>query len=299
MKWEKARKGIVIQIILIIIISLFCCVAGLFSSGGEGVREFLTVRGDTVFLYGSGLYQNDSVSMVAQGKASDLVTLLLGIPLLAGSLLWAVRGSVRARLLLAGTTGYFLYTYITYCFLWMYNSLFLLYTALMGLSFFAFIGVLFSFRWEQLPAYFREDLSIRYLAGVQFFLAFAIAMLWLKKLVPALLAGVSPEGLDHYTSMIIQALDLGILLPVFVISGIQLIRRRPIGYLLTSIILMKGITLLLSILVMSVNMKRNGVEVSGLELTIFSLLTGLVAVSFIHLICSIRVKNEDGQQTEV
>jgi hypothetical protein len=55
------------------------------------------------------------------------------------SLIVANKNSLKGRLLLTGTLGYFLYTYTSYSFLSMYNSFFLIYVSIMSLSFFAFI----------------------------------------------------------------------------------------------------------------------------------------------------------------
>lgn len=92
-------------------------------------------------MYGSGIYKNDSLSAAAQAIAQDGVTLVVGIPLLLVSLLLSLRGTIRGRLLLAGALGYFTYTYASYCFLAMYNDLFLVYVLLFSGSLFAFILV--------------------------------------------------------------------------------------------------------------------------------------------------------------
>ncbi|MFD1906286.1 hypothetical protein ACFSQ7_23430 [Paenibacillus rhizoplanae] len=107
---------------------------GLFSGEGsenEGSHPiFTSIRGEQIELYGTGIYKNDSLSAAAQAIAQDGVTLVVGIPLLLVSLLLSLRGTIRGRLLLAGALGYFTYTYASYCFLAMYNDLFLVYVLL-------------------------------------------------------------------------------------------------------------------------------------------------------------------------
>ena len=78
-------------------------------------------------IYGKGLYYNDSVSVASQGRAQDIVTLTVGIPFLIVSLIFANKRSLRGKLLLTGALGYFLYTYMSYSFLAMYNNFFLIY----------------------------------------------------------------------------------------------------------------------------------------------------------------------------
>ena len=81
----------------------------------------------------------ETVSIAAQAIAQDVVTLLVGIPLLLAGAVLSRKGSLRGRLLLAGTVGYFLYTYASFVFGAAYNVLFLLYVALFSLGLIAFI----------------------------------------------------------------------------------------------------------------------------------------------------------------
>ncbi len=138
----KYRKSVSILVVCIAVFALFAAGVGALSSIGAGQQQhFLSIRGETVSIFGRDIYNNDSVSVVAQ----DCVTVFLGVPLLILSLVFARKGYLRARLLLAGTLAYFLYTYMSYSFLSMYNALFLVYVALMSLSLFAFVLVMMTF----------------------------------------------------------------------------------------------------------------------------------------------------------
>ena len=71
-----------------------------------------TFRGEQVTINARGSYYWDTVRTAAQMQANDLVTLALGLPLLAVSFFQPRRGSLRGRLLLTGTLGFTLYTYM-------------------------------------------------------------------------------------------------------------------------------------------------------------------------------------------
>jgi len=61
----------------------------------------------------------------------------------------------------------------------------------------------------------------------------AIGLLWLGRVVPPLIDGtIYPEGLDHYTTMIVQGFDLALLLPLSIVSGFLLYQRNEAGILL-------------------------------------------------------------------
>jgi hypothetical protein len=280
----KNIKTIKYLIVIILILATFTSIIGLFSNRGNGSYEYISVGGEIVEIYGKGIYKNDSVSVVAQGKASDLVTLFLAIPLLTFATIFTLKGSLKGRLLLTGTLGYFLYTYMSYSFLWNYNPLFIVYVILMSTSMFAFILSLMSFDIEKVPLMFKVRLPIRFLAGFQFFIAIMLGLLWLGKLMPTILNGTIPVGLEHYTTLVIQAMDLGFIVPIAIISGVLLLKRKAFGYLFTSIIIIKAITMLTSITAMMLNSYLSGVVVNYIEVAVFSAFNFLAIIAFIILI---------------
>ena len=254
------------------LLSLITSIIGIFSNQGSGEYEFKSIYGETVKIYGKGIYQHNSISMVAQGKAQDIVTVVLGIPLIIISLTLALKGSLKGRLLLAGTLGYFLYTYISCVFLWMYNSLFLLYVILMSASFFSFILTMMSFDLENLNSYFDKRLPVKFIGGFQIFFAVALGMLWFGKIIPPLMKGTIPLGLEHYNTLVIQGMDLGFIVPVAFVSGVLILKRRPFGYLLSSIIIIKGFTMGTAITAMIIGQAYAGVQMSFVEMTMFPII---------------------------
>jgi len=281
---KKFNKSINILVLIIIVLALAACLFGLFSSGGIGQYEFKSINNETVKIYGEGIYKNDSISTVAQGKASDFVTLVLGIPLLIASLYFTIRGSFKGKLMLTGTLGYFLYTYMSYTFLWTYNPLFIVYVIIMAASLYAFILSFMSFEIEKVPAMFNEKLPTKFLGGFQLFVGFAIGMLWLGKIAPSIFKGAIPLGLEHYTTLVIQGMDLGIIVPAAFLSGILIIKRKPFGYLLSSVIIIKGVTMLTCISAMIINMALMGVDMSLAEILVFPILNLFAIMCLILLL---------------
>lgn len=252
---------------LIFVLTLVATLAGLWPAEGTPY-PLTTFRGEEVTINARGLYYWDTVSMAAQMQANDLVALTLGLPLLAISSWLALRGSLRGRLLLAGTLGFILYTYITMMVGAHYNALFLVYIALFSLSLFAFVLVMMSFDLETLPAHFSENLPRGWIAGLLFFAAAFLSLAWLGRIAATFASGAVP-ALENTTSMFIQAMDLGLIVPVCLLGGILLLRRQPWGYLLASVGLTKFLTLGIAVSLMGLNMARVGVPISTVELVIF------------------------------
>jgi hypothetical protein len=258
------KRTISLLVILITTLSIFATSYAIVSNQGPGKYEYQSIFGETVSIYGKGLYSHDSVSMAAQAIAQDYVTLFLGVPLLLLSFYMYRKGFLKGSLLLTGTLGYFLYTYASYSFLSMYNSMFLTYVALMSASFFAFILMMMSFDVEKLPLFFSEKLPVKFLGGFLLFVSFVFGMMWTGKLGFPLLNNTPPADLQHYTTFVIQALDLGFVVPAGLLAGILLMMRKPFGYLLAPVIIIKEITLLTALTAMILFQLKAGVEIGYL-----------------------------------
>jgi hypothetical protein len=229
---KKHTTPLIILVPLIILFATAATSIGIFSNGGPGQYEYTSIRGKLIMIYGKGLYKDMSAEVAPQGIAQDYITLLAGIPLLIIFFIMSWKSSLRARYLLAGTLGYFLVTYLFYTVMGMYNGMYLAYVILMGVSFYSFIIAILSFDTTALSHYFKPSTPLKTTGGFLIFNAIAIATLWLSIVVPPLLNGtIIPGQVEHYTTLIVQGLDLGILLPASFISGILLIRKKPLGYL--------------------------------------------------------------------
>jgi len=283
MKGNKALKWL---IPVIFVLTLAAVLAGLWPADGQSypINNF---RGEEVTINARGLYYWDTVSMAAQMQANDLVMLVLGLPLLAVSFWLTLRGSLRGRLLLTGTLGFILYTYVTVTFGAAYNPLFLVYVALFSLSLFAFILSMMSFDLNSLPEKFSDQLPRKAIAGLLFFAAGFLTLAWLGRIAPTI-PGDQIPALENATSMFIQAMDLGVIVPFCVLAGVLLLKRSPWGYLLASVGLLKFLTMGIAVSLMGINMARVGVPISLMELTVFPAIALANLVMVVLLLKNIR-----------
>lgn len=219
------------------LLSLVAAVAGLGMTGGSGPHTFTTVHGQTVELFGQGLYGNDTVFFAATFKGIDAVTLAVFIPALAAAWWWHRRGSQRGALLLTAVLSIFLYNGASMAFGAAYNSLFLVYVALLAASFFAFALALTGLDHRQLAAEMSPRLPRRGLAIFLFLAGLAPLVLWLSDIVGPLAAGRVPELLGSYTIPYTYAVDLALIVPTVYCAGYLLLRRTPVAYALTATVL--------------------------------------------------------------
>lgn len=228
----KQKNTITILVLIIVAISAILTSIGIFSNAGQGSYLFESIHGKTIEIYGKGIYQHMSSDVAIQGIAQDFVTLFIGIPLLLVSLCGFRKNSMKSHFMLSGTLGYFFVTYLFYTAMGMYNLLFLGWVALLGLSFFGLMTSLLSFDLSKIEKHFSNKTPTKFVGGFLIFTSVLIAMLWLSIVVSPLIDGtIYPESLQHFTTLIVQGFDLGLLLPISFISGVLLIKRKKFGYL--------------------------------------------------------------------
>ena len=283
----KNRIPLTWLIILIGSLALFAAGMGLFYQTPGRSYALTSFRGEPVTINGRGLYYYDTVSTAAQMQANDLITLVIGLPLLVVSAWLAFRGSLRGRLLLTGTLAFFLYTYMSMSMLTAYNALFLVYVTLFGLGLYAFILAMLSFDLADLPRHFSERLPRGWIAGVLFAVGGFLTLAWLGRIATPLLQHATP-ALENTTTLVIQAMDLVLIAPLAILAAILLLRRRPWGYLLASVAVLKGLTMALAVSAMGINMALQGVPDSLGVLIPFLVLTLLILIMAVLLLKNVN-----------
>jgi len=281
----KTSKTVTQLALLIALLAFIAVGAGITWRGAGDSYEFIRLRGEAVPIYGHGLYRYDSVSYAAQAIAQDVVTLILGIPLLITGVILTRKGSLRGQLLLTGTLGYMLYTYASYSFLSAYNQLFLLYVALFSLCLFAFILAMVDLDPELIAGQISEKFPRRGVAIFMMVIGGFLTLAWLGRIVPPLIAGTPPLGLESYTTLVIQALDLAIIVPTSVITAILLWKDRPWGVALSAVVLIKGLTMGAALVAMIIGQIMAGVPVDPVEIVMFS---GIALAALIFTIILFR-----------
>ena len=217
---------------LIAALALITAGTGLFSQGGEGPYTFQTLHGQSVVMYGQGLYTNDSLLVGAGFRGTDTVTLLLSLPLLISSFIFYRRGSLRGHLVLTAALIYFLYNGASMTFAASFNSMFLFYTALFSASIFATITALVSIDAQSLVQRIKPGFPRRGLVIFLIVIGFGTLIIWLSELIDPLMSGTAPEIMGPYTTLFTHGFDSAVITPTLVLAGVSLWKRRPLGYML-------------------------------------------------------------------
>jgi hypothetical protein len=172
--------------------------------------------------------------MNASARGTSLVVLLIGVPLLAGSMLAASRGSARALLTWLGAAAFLLYNSLMFVFATPVNRLFLLYLAMLSLSAWSIATVLWQADVRALASRFSPRAPVRGIAAYIWAVVTLNAAAWLARIVPAVGDSGTPAFLrgTGLTTNVVYVQDLALWLPLMAVAAAWLWRRRPWGYLI-------------------------------------------------------------------
>lgn len=251
---------------------------------------FRTVRGESVEMYGLGLYRYDSLFQAAIYRGQDAITLLLGIPLLAIAVWLYGRGSLKGGLLLVGTLAYFLYVYVSMAFSATFNELFLVYTALLAAGLFAFVAAFASIDSRAWQMELATSMPRR---GPASFLIASGAItlgLWGLSLGEVVLTGGAPGTLGSATTMVTHALDMGVIAPAAILAGVWILRGKALGVIVAMSLLVLEALLAPLVLAQTISQLTAGVALRAadvVQIVGFAVLgvfaVWVIAVMFRHM----------------
>ncbi|HYG58564.1 MAG TPA: hypothetical protein VD902_10950 [Symbiobacteriaceae bacterium] len=227
---EAPRSPRAAQILTAIVVVL----AGVAAAGG-------------VFL--PDLYRGNAWILSAT-RGQDVYTLVVAVPAMAVTLFFLKPGAVRAALVMLGITGYMLYTYTGAALTFPMNEFFPIYVALFSLSVFGMAALTSSIDVARIDRRFDATTPRKPVAIFVIFMGVMLALMEIGQVMPFYTTGALPlpMQLAESTSFYPLALDMGLIAPLCVLSGVWLWRRQPWGYLLTSCMLIKSATMGLALL---------------------------------------------------
>jgi hypothetical protein len=260
----QLSKTLIFLSCLVALLGAIYAGAGLFSQDGGSPFSFTTVQGKTVEMYGQGLYRNDSAFKAPILRGTDAVTLFVCVPVLLIACLLYQRGSLRGGLLLTSMLAYFLYNSASLAFGAAYNNMLLVYIACFSASLFGFITAFASIDLKTLATQTSANFPRKRIAVFLFFAGLSL-IVWLLDIISALVAGSVPPNLGPYTTEATYAIDLGIIFPTVYLAGILVWRRKPLGTLLASVLIVVNASIGLVVASQSIMQALDGIILTPAE----------------------------------
>lgn len=198
----------------------------------SGAAAALSTAGCVVALARPGaVYDRETVTMADAATAQDLTGLVVA-PILLVLTYAAWRGHLRAWLALLGVLAFTVYNYTIYVFSLTFGPLFLVWVAVWGLSLYALIGGMAALRPAVVSSRFAQ-VGVRLPGWFLIGMAAVFCALWLREIVPDLLAGRPSTSAAEWQvpTNPVHVLDLGFFLPAVSAGGVLLLRRQAFGVL--------------------------------------------------------------------
>jgi hypothetical protein len=226
-----------------------------------------------------GVYR-DTAEGIRQARATDLVTLLAAVPVLAFGMWRAHAGSFGGRLVAVAALGYLAYSYAIYAFSVVINPLTPVHIAILGLATWSLVLTVFGRRDGTGDPVSSFRLSRRVTGGFLIGVATLFAMLWLSQIAGAITSGRLPTSVSDLglPTSSVYALDLAFAVPLIALAGAWLIRRDRRGAASAVAGLAFIILLGLSVLAIFAFEAAAGIAVGVVPVVIFGAVTVTAAV---------------------
>ncbi len=232
---------------VILLLVLVAAATGIFYQTAGAHINFVSARGEHATYQGSGLYYYDPASVAREGIIWDVIDLCLALPLFIVAIALTWRGSLRGQLLLGGMLFYFFYKYMQYAVMLSFNPMFLVYVAIFAMSAVAFFLNLGGIKVSSLPAHISAHFPRWLFIVFTLVMSVALIVLWLGRIIPYTLAGRFPDELAGLTTLVTQAFDLGMVVPLLLSTAVLLWRRSVWGYFLGGISLTFGFVMCITL----------------------------------------------------
>jgi hypothetical protein len=254
---------------------------GVFARGDGTYATVTSARGVVYEMATNGVYAYNAKQYVAEGVGWDIFTLLVAVPAMLVALYFVARGSFRARLFAIGMFGYFLYMYLEYAMTWAFGPLFVLFVAIYGLSLAGIAWYSISVSRDGLEGCFSETYPRRSFAALNVIMSLLLALLWSARIAAGLNGDLAGAGLFGETTLVIQALDLGLVIPIALFASWVALKRYSAGYALGAawIVTYSAMSAAIAAMLLSASVLNNDLQLPPLVIfTAFLVASAVVGV---------------------
>jgi len=241
----SSRKYSLIALLLVFISILtgIASITGVFFRGDMKSAEVTSVRGEKYEMIIDGIYKYNSKRMVAEGVGWDIFTLFIVLPCLLIVIPSLAKGSQKARLFTIGLLAYLFYQYFMYSLAWAFGPLFLLFILIYALCLWGIIWITGTVDIKELEKNLKKKFPIKSIIALSIFLGLLLSIMWLQRIIAGLKGDLNSAMLLGQTTMVVQAMDLGLLVPLSIYNAYLLWKKKTLGYFISSIIVIKAVAM--------------------------------------------------------
>lgn len=230
---RNPRIGAAILCAAVGILAAIAAALGVVARGDGTIATVTSVRGGTYDVAVNGVYAYNAQRVVAEGVGWDVFTLIVAVPAMLLAAYFVARGSFRATLVAAGLFAYFLYMYLEYAVTWAFGPLFIAFVVIYGLSLIGLVWLSVLIAAHGIDGRFSDRFPRRSWAALSSGMAAMLSLLWLSRIWQAL-NGDADALLFGHPTMTVQALDLGLVVPVTLLIAFLTWKHSEVGYVLAA-----------------------------------------------------------------
>ena len=194
------------------------------------------------------------------------------------------RGKFRGQLLLAALFAYLAYIYLIGVMGNAFNALFLAWTALFSIGGIGLCLTLTQMDFSAVPAKLAGNFPRKSVAVYVLGVGLILLAQYMAEVIAAYTTGNPPASLDHYTTLELASLELGLMIPLHIIGGLALWKGKMWGYLTATLLafasFMVFIALSISLLLFYLSFGRGDVLDMAITTVITVVATGFSFVIF-------------------
>lgn len=256
----------------------------LYSNGGAGF-EVKNMYGDTVEIYGHGIYAYNSILNVSGRLGADITGIIGAIVLISLSIrrskpLWA-------EILKTSTIVYLTYYSALLVFGLSMNQLYFLYSVCFGIGIFSsFVSVKDLFNMIEIPTSLREK-TYKGTAVFLIITGIVVALIWVSCILPVTINGKFGSLLGIQTNEVTYGIDFGITCPLLIMCGRWILQKKDIGYKAAPLLLNMLVFIALLVIIQRAYCIKLGVEIPIQAL--ISLIISFVILGVIALFLSVKL----------
>ena len=239
--------------VIVALLAAFAAGLGVFARGDGSYTPVTSVRGVSYAMATDGVYAFNAQRVVSEGVGWDVVTLFVFVPLMLVAAGFVARGSVRGRLFALGLFGYLFYQYLEYAMTWAFGPLFPLFILIFGASLIGLVWFGSSVARHGIADCFRDDFPARPFAVATTLMAVLLTIMWTARIAAGLGGDLAAAGLQGETTLVVQALDLGLVVPTALLIAVLAWRRTAVGRVLASVYVVTSIAMSAAILAMLIS----------------------------------------------
>ncbi len=227
------KKRIDFISIAIIIMLFICSIFGILSLDFSRSYDFVNQYGDTVAIFGSGIYSGDSYFKAPISIGTDFSILFVVLPLFILAYIKRAKADSNInKLNLMALYGVAFYYSASIAFGLKYNQLHLIYIALFGCAMFGMIKIFREIELDKMKYQLSKGLNIFLIIS-----AIALIVAWLPDIIPTIFSGRPIQLIGVYTTEITYVLDMGIIAPLCLICLYMITKKDPLGTVILAAIL--------------------------------------------------------------